>query len=99
VTQQLQKSIDFRRIELYDFHLRRAHWLSCVNLEDFTVALKFANQVIMSVKNYQAYRPGTGVELHGAPEAGRQTAALPAGALRRRRGRAGRYNARNKFRN
>jgi hypothetical protein len=22
VTQQLQKSIDFRRIELYDFHLR-----------------------------------------------------------------------------
>jgi hypothetical protein len=51
------------------------------------------------VKNYQAYRPGTGVELQGAPAAGRQTAAPPAGALRRRRGRAGRYNARNKFRN
>ncbi len=27
VTQQLQKSIDFRRFELYDFHLRSVPWI------------------------------------------------------------------------
>ncbi len=30
VTQQLQKSVDFRRIELYDFHLRSGLKMVCI---------------------------------------------------------------------